>query len=166
MEIDIINMVKSMFYGDSKCCGNLSYGGTESILLACKTYRDWGYHEKGITKPNIVVLESVHPAFDKACHYFNIKLIKVPVLIESGTNNIYEIDNYIDENTVCLVGSAPSYPHGIIDPIEDMSNLAYIKNIGMHVDCCLGGFLVPFLKKQGLIKNKFDFRLRGVTSIV
>ena len=161
MEIDIINMSIDMFNGDNRCLGNVTSGGTESIILACKTYRDWAKSEKGIYKPNIVALSSVHPAFDKACHYFNINLIKVPVT-KNGTNTFKTIRKYITSNTICVVGSAPSYAHGIIDPINKMSKYCNSIGIGFHIDCCLGGFLVPFLKNKN---TTLDFRLSGVTSI-
>jgi len=160
MEIDIVNMSIDMFNGNDKCLGNVTSGGTESIILACKTYRDWGKNEKGITKPNIVVLASVHPAFDKACHYFGIKIIKVPV-DDDGTNISRNIFRQINSNTICVVGSAPSYAHGIIDPIVEISDYCHSQNIGFHLDCCLGGFLVPFIKKQ----ENLDFRSKGITSI-
>jgi len=159
MEIDIINMAKDMFNGDSDTCGNVTYGGTESILLACKTYRDWGFYHKGISKPNIVILESGHAAFNKAGDYFNIDIITVPTDPESGTAEIRDINKYINSNTVCLVGSAPSYAHGITDHIKLMAELAIYHQIGFHIDCCMGGFLVPFLT------NGFGFGINGVTSI-
>ena len=159
MEIDVINMIKDLYKGDSECCGNITYGGTESLLLACLTYRDY-YKSKGYNNPNIVALESVHPAFDKACHYFNITLIKVPV-DESGTNKIDVIKKYINRNTILLVGSAPSYAHGVVDPIKEMGELADYYKIGFHVDCCMGGFLIPFLKEF----NYINFKLNGITSI-
>jgi len=160
MEIDIINMSINIFNGDNKCLGNVTSGGTESIILACKTYRDWARQEKGIYEPNIVALSSVHPAFDKACHYFNIKLIKVQVN-KNGTTSFKNIKQYVNSNTICMVGSAPSYAHGIIDPIIRMSEFCYDENIGFHMDCCLGGFLVPFVKKSQFL----DFRTKGMTSI-
>ena len=160
MEIDTINMVIELFKGDNKCVGNITSGGTESILLACKTYRDWAKDTMGIITPNIVCLESVHPAFDKACHYFNIKMIKVPIESITGTQTPEIIEKYINCNTICLVGSAPGYAHGILDPINEISDLAYKKKIGFHLDCCMGGFLVPFLENINI-----DFRLKGITSI-
>ena len=93
MEIDVINMVISLFKGDDNCCGNMTYGGTESILLACLTYRDYYRKNKNISKPNIVCIESIHPAFDKAGHYFGIELRK----IKEGDNNF---EDFIDSNTI------------------------------------------------------------------
>ena len=159
MEIDIINMTINMFDGDDNCCGNVTYGGTESILLACKTYRDWGYQKKGITKPNIVILESGHAAFNKAGDYFGIEIKTVPIDLDTGTSSIHLINKYVDWNTVCIVGSAPSYAHGIIDNIDLMASYAKSKNIGFHLDCCMGGFLVPFLFPS------ISFKIEGITSI-
>ena len=157
MEIDIINMAISLFHGDKNCCGNVTMGGTESILLACKAYRDWGREQKGITNPNIVSYNTVHPAFDKACHYFNIKLIKKP--------RDYKLINYINSDTICIVGSCPDYSYGLLDDIEELSDYAVEKNIGLHVDCCLGGFVLPFLVQSKQFQYNFDFQLKGVTSI-
>lgn len=159
MEIDIINMTIDMFKGDKNCCGNVTYGGTESILLACKTYRDWAFQKKGITKPNIVILESGHAAFNKAGDYFGIEIRTVPIDLDLGTAPIEKIKEYVDWNTICLVGSAPSYAHGIIDDIYMIAEYADSKNIGFHLDCCMGGFLVPFLY------DSVGFNLKGVTSI-
>ena len=106
-------------------------------------------------------MESVHPAFDKACHYFGIELIKVPVDINTGTSRIEDIEKVLDHNTILLVGSAPSYAHGIIDPIVSMSQLAHSKNIAFHLDCCMGGFLIPFIEDY----KHINFSLRGITSI-
>ena len=162
MEIEIIKMARNMFQGNNQVCGNVTYGGTESILLACKAYRDWGFYEKGITNPNIVILDSGHSAFHKAGNYFKINIKTVPT-DHTGTSHFRIIEKYIDSNTVCIVGSTPSYAHGIIDPIEKMSYLAQYYKIGLHVDCCMGGFLMPFVRdKLGI---KYDFSLNGVTSI-
>jgi sphinganine-1-phosphate aldolase len=152
MERDIVNMVSDMFRGDKNTCGNVTSGGTESILLACYTYREWGRREKGIVSPNIVVFHSIHPAFDKACHYFGIKLKKI--------SSLRQMSWAIDSNTICIVGSAPTYAYGIVDPIEEMSKLSLAKHIPFHVDCCMGGFLLPFLEY-----NPVYFENTGITSI-
>lgn len=165
MEAEVVSMIKNLFNGGENSCGNITSGGTESILLACKTYRDWGREEKGITSPEIIVGESVHASFDKAGHYFNIKIVKVPININTGKLDIDAMKKKINKNTVCIVGSAPSFAHGVIDDIELMSDIAIKHNIGLHVDCCLGGFILPFLKKIGVLNYEFDFNLSGVSSI-
>lgn len=145
-------------------CGVVSSGGTESILLAMKTYRDWAKDAKGITKPEMIVPCTAHAAFDKAAEYFNIKKVRIPV------NAAYRADadaarKAISRNTIVIVGSAPSFPHGVVDPIEELADLAREKGIGFHTDACLGGFLLPWAKKLGYDVPAFDFSLPGVTSM-
>ena len=152
MEIDIIQMVRELFKGDQGVCGNVTSGGTESILLACYTYREWARKEWGITSPNIVAFKSVHPAFDKACHYFGIKLIKV--------SSLFWMKMYINRNTICAVGSAPTYGYGTVDPIQEMADHCLVRQVPLHIDCCMGGFLMPFLKN-----NPVKFSTEGITSI-
>lgn len=152
MEIDIVSMVSNMFDGSKNTCGNVTSGGTESILLACYTYREYSKKEYGITSPNIVAFKSVHPAFDKACHYFGIELIKK----ESWTKMKWSMNR----NTICVIGSAPTYAYGIVDPIKEMAEYCHYKKVGFHVDCCMGGFLMPFLEN-----NPVTFKNQGITSI-
>ncbi|MCL4264902.1 MAG: aminotransferase class V-fold PLP-dependent enzyme [Anaerolineae bacterium] len=149
---------------DEEICGTVSSGGTESILLAMKTYRDWARDKKGITRPEMIVPVTAHAAFDKAAQYFNIKLVRIPV------DHNYRADwtavrEAITRNSIVIVGSAPSFPHGAIDPIEEMSTLALKYGVGFHTDACLGGFVLPWAKKLGYAVPPFDFRLPGVTSM-
>lgn len=145
-------------------CGALSSGGTESIMLALKTYRDWAHATKGITRPEMVAPSSAHPAFDKAAHYFGIKMVRVPVAADHRAD-VAATRKAINRNTIVLIGSAPGFPHGVIDPIEELSELARQRGIGFHTDACLGGFVLPFAKKLGYPVPLFDFRLPGVTSM-
>ena len=165
LEQDVVRMSINLFNGDNSFSGCFTSGGTESILLACKAYRDWGRKQRGITKPEIIVASSAHCAFDKACHYFNIKMIKLDVEKETGMMDLSKLPKKISRRTVLIVGSAPSFPHGIIDPIKEMSVIALKHNVPLHVDCCLGGFLLPFVKEALDEDIDFDFRLKGVTSI-
>ena len=165
LEQDVVRMSINLFNGDNNFSGCFTSGGTESILLACKAYRDWGRKQRGITKPEIIVASSAHCAFDKACHYFNIKMIKLDVEKETGMMDLSKLPKKISRRTVLIVGSAPSFPHGIIDPIKEMSEIALKHNVPLHVDCCLGGFLLPFVKEALDEDIDFDFRLKGVTSI-
>ena len=160
METDLVHMTKSLFHGDVHSCGTVTSGGTESIMLACKTYRDYAFG-KGIKQPEMVVATSAHAAFDKASQYFNIKIVKIPVDKNTGRLDINILKSKINKKTILIVGSAPSFPHGIVDPIQEMSTIAKKYNIGLHVDCCLGGFILPFINCD----FKFDFELEGVTSI-
>lgn len=165
MEAEIITMIVSLYNGGPDACGTTTSGGTESILMAMKAYRDWGLREKGIKHPEVVAPVSAHCAFDKAAHYFGIKLIHAPVDMHSRKVDIRALRRAITSNTVAIVGSMPSYPHGACDDIGALSELAVHFGVGLHVDCCLGGFLIPFMEKAGFELPPFDFRLPGVTSI-
>ena len=145
-------------------CGSVSSGGTESIMLAMKTYRDWAHATKGITRPEMVAPTSAHPAFDKAAHYFGIKMVRVPVGADYRAD-VKATRKALTRNTIVLIGSAPSFPHGVIDPIEELSELARQRGLGFHTDACLGGFVLPWAKKLGYPVPAFDFRLPGVTSM-
>lgn len=162
-EAEIVSMTANMLHGES-ACGTISSGGTESIMLAMKTYRDWARETKGITKPEMIAPVTAHAAFDKASQYFGIKMVKIPVDADSRAD-VKAARKAINRNTVVIVGSAPSFPHGAIDPIEELSELARKHNIGFHTDACLGGFVLPWAEKLGYKVPPFDFRLRGVTSI-
>jgi len=144
--------------------GAVTSGGTESILLALKTYRDFAREKKGITAPEIIAPVSAHTAFDKAAHYFNLKLAHIP-LRDDMRADVDAARRAINRNTIALVGSAPCFPYGVMDPIQELSELAREHNIAFHTDACLGGFVLPFAEKLGYPVPPFDFRLRGVTSM-
>ncbi len=166
-EAEIVSMVAHLLGADAtqdEICGTVSSGGTESILLAMKAYRDWARDRKGITQPEMIMPVTAHAAFDKAAQYFNIKPIRIPV------DRNYRADaaaarQAITRNTIVIAGSAPSFPHGTIDPIEELSEIARQHQIGFHTDACLGGFILPFAEKLGYHIPPFDFRLPGVTSL-
>lgn len=165
-EAEIVSMTASMLHGSPEegVCGTVSSGGTESILLAMKTYRDWAEAEKGITEPEIIAPVTAHAAFVKASQYFRMKITRTPI----GNDFRADVDamkDAITDNTVVLVGSAPPFPHGIVDPMEEISELAREHGIGCHTDGCLGGFILPWAEKLGYSIPHFDFRLPGVTSI-
>jgi sphinganine-1-phosphate aldolase len=149
---------------ENQICGVVSSGGTESIMLAVKAYRDRARDLKGITKPEMIVPSTVHAAFDKASQYFNIKMIRVPVGPDLRAD-VAKTKKAISENTIVIVGSAPNFPHGIVDPIEELSEQARERGIGFHTDACLGGFILPFAERLGYDVPPFDFRLPGVTSM-
>ena len=149
---------------DDEVCGVVSSGGTESILLAMKTYRDWARDMKGISKPEMIVPTTAHAAFDKASQYFNIKMKRIPV--DAGFKaDIAKTKEAITDNTIVIVGSTPSFPHGVIYPIEELSEIARDNDIGFHTDACLGGFILPWAGRLGYPVPPFDFSLPGVTSI-
>jgi sphinganine-1-phosphate aldolase len=129
-----------------------------------KAYRDHARAERSIRHPEMVTPSSAHAAFDKAARYFNIKKVTIPVT-RDFTADVEEARKAVTRNTVVVVGSAPCFPHGVIDPIEELSALARERLVGFHTDACLGGFVLPFAEKLGHRFRAFDFRLPGVTSI-
>ena len=145
--------------------GTTTSGGTESILMACLAHRNRARQEFGITRPEMIVSASAHAAFDKASKMFGINIHFIPVEPDTRKVNLRLVKRAINANTILLVGSAPNFPDGIIDDIPGLSELAIKHNIGLHVDCCLGSFIVPYLEKCGFETQLFDFRVPGVTSI-
>ena len=148
----------------SRVCGSVTSGGTESILLAMKAYRDRARAERNIVRPEIVVPETAHAAFDKAAEYFGIRRVNVPVGADLRAD-VAAMQAAISDQTIALVASAPSFPHGVIDPVAELGALACARRIGLHVDACLGAFLLPFARELGYPVPPFDFRVRGVTSM-
>jgi sphinganine-1-phosphate aldolase len=169
-EADIVNYSARLFGGDPKAddsqiiCGTLSSGGTESIMLAMKSYRDHARKYRGIKHGNIVAPVSAHPAFDKAAHTLDIEMIHVPVMAD-GRADVERMKAAVNASTLVMIGSACSFPHGVIDPIEELSGFALKKGIGFHTDGCLGGFVLAFAEAAGFPVPRFDFSLPGVTSM-
>ena len=160
LEKTVIKSVAKLFHGNEKTVGCITSGGTESILCACYCYKKLG-EKKGIKNPEMIAPISIHAAFDKAANYFGIKLHKIPIYLDNSIDfNI--LKSYINNNTILLACSTPSYAHGLIDDVQEFSNIAKQYNIPLHVDACLGGFLLPFIEDFNI---KFDFELEGVTSI-
>jgi sphinganine-1-phosphate aldolase len=145
-------------------CGTVTSGGTESIVMAMKTYRDWARETKRIRRPEIVAPTTAHVAFDKAAHYFGIKLVRVPVGRDFRAD-VARMRAAITNDTIALVGSAPAFPHGTIDAIEALSETAREHGLGFHTDACLGGFILPWARRLGYPVPAFDFSLPGVTSM-
>jgi glutamate/tyrosine decarboxylase-like PLP-dependent enzyme len=168
-EAEIIAMTLDVLNGDAATdatpVGVVTTGGTGSILHAMLAYREYGAQQRGITTPNVVKPETAHPAFDKACHLFGLELRKAPVDPKSTQVDVDWVDDHIDENTVAIIGSACNYGYGTIDPMAELSDLAVARGVGLHVDSCLGGFILPFGQKLGYDVPVYDYRLPGVTSI-
>lgn len=165
MENEVVSMVAHLLNGGADACGTLTSGGSESLLMACKTYRDKARAERPeITRPEMIVPQSVHPALLKAAHYLGV----TPVVAPLGPDfrvDVAAVRERITPNTIFLVGSAPPYPHGVIDPIEELAELAQSHGLGLHVDACVGGFMLPFVERLGYKVPRFDFRVPGVTSM-
>jgi glutamate/tyrosine decarboxylase-like PLP-dependent enzyme len=169
MEAEVIAMTLDLMHGDAitdtEPAGLVTTGGTGSILHAMLAYREWGRNVKGIERVNVIKPETAHPAFDKACHLFDIELRRAPVDPETTLVDMDWVRTNVDDSTVALIGSACNYGYGTIDPIEELSDLALERGIGLHVDSCLGGFILPFGQELGYDIPVFDFRVPGVTSI-
>lgn len=162
MEAEVVSMTAKLVNNNNpNVCGCLTSGGTESIILSVKAHRDWAEYTKGINRPEMIIPITAHAAFEKAAKLMKIKLIKIPV--HQGTFQVYlnKLEQAINSNTIMIVGSAPQFPHGIVDPIEQMSDIAVKYKIGLHVDACLGGFILPFSN----FTEKYDFELPGVTAM-
>jgi sphinganine-1-phosphate aldolase len=162
MVLDVLN---AGAVTDGTPAGIVTTGGTGSILHALLAYRDQARQDKGVTSPNVIKPETAHPAFDKACHLFGIELRRAPVDPVTTQVDVDWVADHIDAGTVALIGSACNYGYGTIDPISDLSQLALERGVGLHVDGCLGGLILPFGQKLGYDIPVFDFRLPGVTSI-
>lgn len=165
METEVVRMSASLFGGDDDTVGTMTSGGTESILMAVKAYRDRARKRRPwIRRPEIVAPASAHAAFRKACHYFDVTLVTVP----PGPDYRADVDamaRRVGRNTILLVASAPQYPQGVIDPIEAIGALAVSKKLPLHVDACIGGFVLPWIERLGRPVPRWDFRVPGVTSI-
>jgi glutamate/tyrosine decarboxylase-like PLP-dependent enzyme len=143
--------------------GLVTSGGSGSIAHAMLAYREMNANVVG--RPNVIKPETGHPAFDKACHLFGIELRIAPVDPVSTQVDLEWVKSHIDANTVALVGSAGNYGYGTIDPIAELGAIALEHNIGLHVDGCLGGFILPFGRELGYDIAPFDFSVPGVTTI-
>jgi glutamate/tyrosine decarboxylase-like PLP-dependent enzyme len=165
METEVVSNVISLSGGDDETVGSFTSGGTESIFMAIKAARDWARHTyPQITAPEMVVPITAHPAWNKAAHYLDINIMMTPVN-EDLRADVAAIKDAITKNTIILGGTAVTYPHGMVDPIEEIGALAEKKNLWLHVDACLGGLMLPFLKRLGYEIPPYDFSIAGVTSI-
>lgn len=166
LEKEVVGMALNLTQAPDSAGGSFTSGGTESILLAIKTARDFARANKPeITEPELVLPETAHAAFFKACSYFDVKPIVVPIDPKTFRAVPEAMAAAITENSIMMVGSTPSYAHGVIDPIRELASIAEEKGILFHVDACVGGFVLPFAKKLGYDIPDFDFSIPGVTSI-
>lgn len=168
MEAEVVSMVLRAFNAPATGCGSSTSGGTESLLLAGLAAREHARRYRGVKRPEVIAPATVHAGIEKACYYFGMILHKVDVDPKTYQVDLKQVARLVNRNTVLLVGSAPNYPHGIMDDIAGLSRLALRHKIPLHVDACLGSFIVAFLDKSGVHKKPvppFDFRLEGVTSI-
>ena len=167
-ESEIIAMTLDMMHGDAvdgAPCGVITTGGTDSIMSAVLAHREKFQDKRGSGSPQMILPVTAHPAFEKAAHLFGVDVIAAPVDPTTTRVDVDFVRANISDRTILLVGSAGNYPYGTIDPIEELSDLAIENGIGLHVDGCLGGFILPWGEVLGYEIPVFDFRLPGVTSI-
>lgn len=166
MENDIIAMASDLVHAPEGSSGTFTSGGTESVMLMVKAIRGKMRQDKPeITMPEIVLAETAHSCFYKACDYFDLKPVSVKVDPVTFLPNPSDMEAAITENTVLLVASAPSYAHGVVDPISEIAAIAQKRDLFCHVDACVGGFYLPFAQNLGFDIPDFDFRVPGVTSM-
>ncbi|HEX5095721.1 MAG TPA: pyridoxal-dependent decarboxylase, partial [Acidimicrobiia bacterium] len=167
-EGEIIAMTLDLLHADAitgtEPAGMVTSGGSGSILHAVLAYRE-AAAARGITQPNFVKPETGHPAFDKACHLLGIELRRAPIDPKTATADVDAVAERVDGNTIAIMGSACCYGYGTVDPIGALSDLALERGVGLHVDGCLGGWILPFGQELGYDIPLFDFRIPGVTSI-
>ncbi|MEA3185703.1 MAG: sphinganine-phosphate aldolase, partial [Ilumatobacteraceae bacterium] len=164
IQAEVVAMVGDWLQAGDEGAGFMTSGGTESILLAVKAARERGRSESGITQPNVVLPTSAHAAFEKGCQYFGVESRRIAVGADWRADP-RAMEAAIDDNTVLLVGSAPQYPQGVIDPIEEIAALAAARDINCHVDACMGGIVLTYLARLGETVPAWNFTVPGVTSI-
>lgn len=163
-ENDIIASTAELHHGTPGVCGVVTSGGTESCLLAVKTYRDRARATRGVRRPEMVLPRSAHVAWIKASEYFGVR-IRWLALDEQLRADVSRLDRLINRNTVLVLASAPDYPHGSMDPVAAMADIAQRRGVALHVDACVGGFILPFMEMNGVKLPAWDYRVPGVTSI-
>ena len=164
IQADVVDIALGWLGGGTGAAGFMTSGGTESILLAVKGSRERGRRERNVSTPNVVLPASAHAAFEKACYYFGLESRRIPV----GDDWRADPDAMaaaVDDNTVLIVGSAPQYPQGVIDPIESIAAIGAARDISVHVDACMGGAMLPYLARLGHAIPPWNFAVEGVTSM-
>ena len=166
LETTLVALAAAHLNGTPGVVGNFTSGGTESIILAVKTARDHARaHRPAVTRAEVILPVTAHASFQKACHYLDVQAVLVPVDTTTFKADVDAVRQAITPNTVLLVGSAVSYAHGVVDPIAALGALALERGLLLHVDACMGGFLLPYFRRLGVDVPAFDFSVPGVTSM-
>lgn len=162
LENALVSACARLLHGDEHTVGNVTSGGTESLLLAVKAARD---SRPELAMPRLLVPATAHAAFAKAAAYLRVALDTVPVAPDSLLPSVADIRAALRPETVLVAVSAPSYAHGVVDPVADVAGIAAANGVRCHVDACFGGFLLPYLRRLGVPVPAFDLSVPGVTSI-
>ncbi len=163
-EDEVVAWTADLLHAPEGAGGSMSSGGTESIFLAVQVTRDEARAERGLTRTAMVVPETAHPAFRKAAKYLDVELRLAP-LRDDLRADVDAMASLVDADTALVVASAPCYPYGVVDPVEEIAALAAERGVACHVDACLGGFVLPFLERLGEDVPPWDLRVEGVSSI-
>jgi sphinganine-1-phosphate aldolase len=164
MEAEVVDFGLALLHAPDGAAGTVTSGGTDSITMAMKAARDYARKEKGVSGPlNIVLPRSAHPAFDKAAAVMEIEVRRTPLIDFLADPTAMAAT--ADASTIMIVGSAPCFPYGLIDPIGALSDLALARDLWLHVDACVGGYIAPFVRMNGADIPPFDFELAGVRSM-
>lgn len=166
LENEVVGMARDHLRGDAAVVGNFTTGGTESIMMAVKAARDRARELRPeLTNPTMVLPVTAHAAFHKAAHYFDVEAVSVPVDTATWKADVDAMAAACDDRTILLVGSAVSYAHGVVDPIPELGEVALERDLLLHVDGCIGGFVLPYFRRLGRPVTDFDFAVPGVTSM-
>ena len=166
MEQEVVGMGLDLFHAPAGAAGNMTSGGTESIVMAVKACRDWSRAQRGDARfrGNLVLPETAHPAFDKAAALMDLEIRRVPARADYRAD-VPAMAAAMDADTMMLVGSAPCFPFGVIDPLAELSELAIARGVWLHSDACVGGWMAPFAAEIGRDIPQFDLGLPGVRSL-
>ena len=166
MEEEVIAMALDLFHGPEGSTGNMTSGGTESIVMAVKACRDWNRAKRNnpTHRGNLVLPVTAHPAFDKGAQMMDLEIRRTPIGPDLKADPA-AMEAAMDADTIMIVGSTPCFPYGVVDPIPALSDLALRRNTWLHVDACVGGYFAPFAKQLGRAIPEFDFANPGVMSL-
>jgi glutamate/tyrosine decarboxylase-like PLP-dependent enzyme len=164
MEVEVVSMVAGLLNAPENADGCMTSGGTESIMMAVMSARNRARAERGVTEPELLAPVTAHPAFAKAAKYLGLRVRQIPLDADLRAD-VKAAESLIGEQTAMVMGSAPNYPFGTVDPIPELAGLAAERGISFHTDSCLGSFLLPFMEKLGHPVPPFDFRVPGVTTM-
>jgi len=166
IENDLVGAAVALLGGDAATVGTLTSGGTESCLLAVLAARERWRSRSGSPaapgRPRLLLPVTAHAAFRKAAHLFDLEVVDVPVDPETCRAVPSAVAGLLDDRTALVVVSAPSYPHGVLDPVGEVAALAAATEVPCHVDACIGGWILPFLDD---VPEPFDLSVPGVTSL-
>lgn len=164
MEVDVVSMTAGLLHAPEGAGGCMTSGGTESIIMAVKTARNRARAERGVTEPQLLAPVTAHPAFAKAAEYLGLELVQIPI-DDDFRADLDAAAKLVGDRTALVVGSAPNYPFGTVDPIPELAAMAQERGISFHTDSCVGSFMLPFYERLGEDVPPWDFRVPGVTTM-